>query len=200
MSQSQLLDRIPEGITLMQEDPARFEQTADHPLLSVPSGTVVDDLAGLAGCWGAYKTRSSYEDMYGVEPCMDHNGEFELYHFDFETGCLTITQLIRGVLNDVSGYDVLTEKRMDFVISGPDRITVQPRYITICDEYIPFGCQSGPVWDEASEIPVTLDDGAIRFGQSEDFQFIDEYGNVYCVPFLSQWVYLRLDCAQAGRQ
>ena len=48
------MDDIPGGAARVEEMPDAFEQPADHPLLDAPAGTVIDDLGGLGGCWGAY--------------------------------------------------------------------------------------------------------------------------------------------------
>ncbi len=56
------LPELPPELLAVQADPERFSSemdpegdiTADHPLLDMPVGTVIDDLSALDGCWGRY--------------------------------------------------------------------------------------------------------------------------------------------------
>jgi hypothetical protein len=53
---------VPAGVLAVLEDPGSVDVT-NHPLAAVTPGTVVDDLAGVAGCWAAYEVTESYDGL-----------------------------------------------------------------------------------------------------------------------------------------
>jgi hypothetical protein len=52
-----LLDEVPRELLAVDADRSRFLMT-DHPLEDIPAGTAMDDLSGLAGCWGRVASKS----------------------------------------------------------------------------------------------------------------------------------------------
>ena len=84
----------PEAIALVLGDQVRFTAGEDDQLQGVEAGTVVDDLSGLAGCWGVYELECA-PDVAPDGPCLIAG---QTLQFNPVTG-----ELIRYTYQDIVG-------------------------------------------------------------------------------------------------
>lgn len=56
--------QIPAALQFVLDDPAGFISAADDPMQSMAPGTVIDDLAGLDGCWATMFTEGEEVEQY----------------------------------------------------------------------------------------------------------------------------------------
>ena len=110
---------LPAEIELVAANPSTYAPDSDHPLANVTTGTVLDDLSGLTGCWGVYG------DGLG-ETTFGSTGIFyEVYSFDTAAG-----QVQRWVLTpswlfipamlvvDVGTYEVAEAGRIEIMLDN----------------------------------------------------------------------------------
>jgi hypothetical protein len=81
-----LPDGVPANLAVVQADPAGFSP-ATNPLAGVVVGTKLDDLAGLAGCWGRY-TRQTFDSSQTGQNAASE--EFAVLQFDLDGGTVTL--------------------------------------------------------------------------------------------------------------
>jgi hypothetical protein len=115
-SQPDKLSFLPAGAAAVEANRQRFAQPASDPVLSLPAGTVADDLADLAGCWGAFANPGS-ADKAGLE------ADAEFYDFDFTAKRITYQVLQRS--RALGGMTVSLEHVYTFEVTAPDRITAR---------------------------------------------------------------------------
>ncbi len=185
------IDDIPTGAARVEAMADAFEQPADHPLLDVPAGTVMDDLGGLSGCWGAYAGPEL------VTAPLDALVEF--YRFDFDA-----EQMIhQGIQRNAEGglwtligldFDVGWEDVYSFRVSGPDRITVQwlsgRLTSNVRDAEFPERPEDRPDPDPVDR-QITLSGDQFRFGDSEGGTSLDFWGSDR-----ANLVFFRFDCPE----
>lgn len=99
-------DELPEEMTFVVQNRALFVQSDDQELADVLPGTTIDELSGLAGCFGAFDVFEG--GLLSIE-------NFEVYVFDPATDKLEF-QVWQG--------GVLLVHDMQFTVTGPDRIRV----------------------------------------------------------------------------
>lgn len=154
---------VPAGVAYLERIPEQFEQPEEHPLFSVPAGTVIDDLQGLTGCWGAAYSKQFLD------------AGFEFYFFDLEAREMVYQVLSRGS-DELFGVDVAVDYLYSLAFVGADRITVELQSFSATGNVagvpdVSFSCQD--VSDCVEELPVftllvTLQGESFKFGDSED--------------------------------
>ena len=151
-------------------------QVEDHPLLSLPAGTVIDDLSGLEGCWASYST----QDYLGGTVV----DSYEYYRFDLANGELNHQLLHRGPLI----YDQVSESIYSIEITGSDRVTIQLQSLLL--EYSaldPPGEEPREVEGEPFDLQITLDGDAFKIGDT----------GAPSLYFSSEVVAFRFDCVES---
>jgi len=191
--------QVPEGVAAVEASKEQFEQPAEHPLLSVPAGTVIDDLAGLEGCWGAYA---------GPEAVSPLLADVEFYRFDFGQGEIVHQILQRGPRSYLSilagsgvnevvealyhSADVASEYTYESVeIADPDRVVAALTHSSGStnragmppDEHT---LEEPTVW----ELQVTLDGENFKFGDSLDAS------SGFEGPHRANLIFHRFDCPE----
>ena len=92
-------DGVPADLAVVQADPARFGPES-NPLAGVVVGTKLDDLSGLAGCWGRY-TRQTIENSQTGQSAVSE--EFAVLKFDLDRGTVTLQRYLAMPSTDVDG-------------------------------------------------------------------------------------------------
>ncbi|HUU98421.1 MAG TPA: hypothetical protein VM487_22025 [Phycisphaerae bacterium] len=185
-----LLDRADElpflgvGVAAVEAECERFEQPQDHPLLDVAAGTVLDDLAGLEGCWGACVGPQLLQAQGFLR------ADVEFYRFDLAPGRM-IYQVVQRGEPPFGLFDVSLEHVYSFEVTGPDRITVRLVSVTSSSTLGSEGQMEGPreVPDaEPFDLQITLQGDVFKFGDcagaSADFSG----------PHRANLVFFRFDC------
>ncbi len=158
------LEELPDlavEVATVEEQCSEFEQPADHPLLDVPAGTVLDDLRGLDGCWGACASPELLQAPAFVA------ADIEFYRFDFSTNRMTYQVVQRG--GSFLDFDVFLEDTYSLEISGPDRITVRLIAASSSSTLASLPDVQGPlevVDAEPFDLQITLMGDAFKFGDS----------------------------------
>lgn len=116
---------VPDEVAFVRDNSGQFAQSENDPLSDTPAGTVIDDLAGLTGCWGAYSVILAEEGTPLVtagEPLLETS---ELFRIDVSAGEMSFQILQRdalGVLTVVVTYEgsltLLDERRAAFDIAS----------------------------------------------------------------------------------
>lgn len=116
---------VPDEVAFVRDNSGQFAQSDNDPLADTPVGTVIDDLSGLTGCWGAYSVILAEEGTPLVtagEPLLETS---ELFRIDVDAGEMTFQILQRdalGVLTVVAAYQgrltLLDERRAAFDITS----------------------------------------------------------------------------------
>ena len=116
---------VPDEVAFVRDNSGQFAQSESDPLADTPVGTVIDDLAGLTGCWGAYSVILAEEGTPLVtagEPLLETS---ELFSIDVDAGEMSFQILQRdalGVLTAVVTYQgiltLLDERRAAFDITS----------------------------------------------------------------------------------
>ncbi len=91
---------LPAALALIMDDPNAYVADANDPLREVTPGTVMDSLAGLDGCYGAY--RASSEERHGGFV----GAIYEVLSFDPATN--TLTRYTAQLLDGLAIVDVQT--------------------------------------------------------------------------------------------
>lgn len=189
------LDEVPDlpaGVAFVEETKTGFDQPSEHPLLDTPAGTVIDDLAKLSGCWGAYA---------GPEMVAPLQGDAEFYQFDFESGEMAYQVLQRGPTEDMSvgqivpvvpGLDVAGEWVYSAAMTGPDRITVRLVSAWASINAVDTGLdlpQRQEVEDaEPFDLQITLEGDVFKIGDSEGAS------PDFSAPHRANLLFFRFDC------
>ena len=138
---------IPAEILAVMAEPDRFSPQ-DHPLRNVAAGTVVDDLAGLDGCWG--------------------RAELDAWDGTFDGSCDVLTlDRISGLATHYQGY----AQPRDFP-GGPDQLSVNTyAYEVLSNQRVRLELleRRAGVVDEQGQIkPLPLFLWLIGWGMTED--------------------------------
>jgi hypothetical protein len=176
---------VPEGVAAVESDSAYFAQSPDHPLLDVPAGTVIEDLAGLEGCWGAYAGPDLLEGGAFVRV------DAEFYSFDLDTMRMTYEVLQRG--GWIYQFDGALEHVYELEIPAPDRITVRLVASAASTNLVSVQEVTGCMVVEDAEpldLQITLDGDAFKFGDSEDAS------SDFSGPHRANLVFRRFDCPE----
>jgi len=176
---------VPDGVAAVESDSAYFAQSPDDPLLDVPAGTVIDDLADLEGCWGAYAGPDLLEGGVFVR------ADAEFYSFDLDTMRMTYQVLQRG--GWIFPFDVVLEHVYELHISTPDRITVRLVSGTSSSNLASMAEGDGSFVVEDAEpldLQITLDGDSFKFGDSEDAS------SGFSGPHRANLVFRRFDCPE----
>ncbi len=171
------------GVAAVEAGCERFEQPQDHPLLDVAAGTVLDDLAGMEGCWGACVGPELLQAQGFL------HADVEFYRFDLAPGRIIYQVVQRG--EPPFGFDVFLEHVYSFEVTGPDRITVRLVSATSSSTLGSEGQMEGPreVPDaEPFDLQITLQGDAFKFGDSAGAS-ADFSG-----PHRANLVFFRFDC------
>ena len=190
---------IPQGVAYVESSSDMFAQDPDDPLLKLSPGMVIDDLAGLSGCWGAYA---------GAELVAPIEADVEFYQFDFDEGRLYYQILQRGADDPRSAlieggvYDYMTalmypmdaadERVYSCEVTAPDRITVAllaTRFSTDWPDQPDRGWYhtEDPV---PYDLQITLDGDRFVFGEGASPGFSG--------PHRDNLVFFRFDCPDGG--
>jgi hypothetical protein len=170
---------LPAPLQAIVSDPAAFSTDPNHPLTAVTPGTLVDDLAGLTGCWGYCSDGEMSEQ--GVSPW----AFYEAYQFDAETGLAN-----RWVLSPrwllIPALMVVDEGTFDVVDTGRIEITLE-RY-TLTPGGLGFGRQFTELPTEIAVVEklVTLSGDELLLASPD---YVDEESGV---PLGR--VFVRFDC------
>ena len=174
---------VPAGVAAVERERTYFAQSPDDPLLDIPAGTVIDDLAGLEGCWGAYAGPDLLDGGVMVR------ADAEFYSFDFNAMRMTYQVLQRGA--GLFPYDVALEHVYELEISAPDRITVRLLTVESSSDLAIMREGQGLVVVEDAEpfdLQITLDGDAFKFGDSEGAS------SDFSAPHRANLVFKRFDC------
>lgn len=117
------LTDLPEEIQYVVSNEDSFAQNESGPLADTEPGTVIDDLAGIDGCWGAYRIRG---EGGGLQDNLSHdltwqNEVYAAYRFDVSAGRGTFQQYTRATVLGVIGASIDT---FTFAIAEEDRIDI----------------------------------------------------------------------------
>jgi hypothetical protein len=176
---------VPDGVAAVESDSTYFAQSPDDPLLDAPAGTVIGDLAGLEGCWGAYAGPDLLDGGLYVR-C-----DAEFYSFDLDARRMTYQVLQRG--GWVYQFDATLEHVYEIDIPAPDRITVRLVSMTWSTNLAagPDASGSEAVEDaEPFDLQITLDGDSFKFGDSEGAS--SDFG----APHRANLVFRRFDCPE----
>lgn len=117
---------LPGDLVTVSENRERFS-VDEHPVLSLPRGTVVDDLTGLAGCWGRVQTTEQWVGSPGALLELREVTTLEVLEFDYETGIFTSHQLVEyddgyTAQGNVEGLPLVITLSATFTTEGENRI------------------------------------------------------------------------------
>lgn len=181
---------VPAGVAAVEDLREPFLQPDDHPLLHVAAGTVMDNLAGLEGCWGSY---------FVPEPPAPISVNVEFYQFDFESNEVSYQVLQRGTDDPLSAllnlglvFDVSTETGYAFDLTGPDRMTLRIESLEFSSNLVVPLPEEGE--EEAIEnveplnLQITLDGDAFKIGDSLDA------ASEFEGPHRAALVFFRFEC------
>ena len=167
-----------------------FAQVVDHPLLSVPAGTVIDDLSGMEGCWGAYVSDEYMQQLSAGGGLAEELGAVDtyfFYRFDLERGELTFQGLMRMEAPFVGAFDFAEENIYSLEITAPDTITVQLQSRLIESNVDSPGnglTEFAPGEVELFDVQVILEGEVLRIFESEGRS----------LPSPHEIVFFRFDC------
>ena len=141
--------RVPPEVQYVFDHVADFRSPADDPLESVEPGTVMDDLAGLSGCWAKMFTEAQVQSGLAF---------FAVYHFDAAAGTFTRWSLVgleSGGLWPV--LPVISAETGVFEVASATtiRMTVQRNFANM-------DVDTGEVLSELREIPVEREEPLVR--------------------------------------
>ena len=176
---------VPDGVAAVESDSAYFAQSPDDPLLDAPAGTVIGDLAGLEGCWGAYAGPDLLDGGLYVR------ADAEFYSFDLDVRRMTYQVLQRG--GWVYQFDVATEDVYELEIPAPDRITVRLLSGASSSNLVSMQEVDGSFVVEDAEpfdLQITLDGDSFKFGDSEGAS--SDFGGSH----RANLVFRRFDCPE----
>lgn len=116
------LTQLPPELQIVVDDPNGFTAQPDDPLADVTPGTLIDDLSGLTGCWGAFEEA---EYSLGGTPL---TAFYEVYQFDADAGTADRWVFTLGfflvppvVAVDEGTFSILDDGRIEIRV---DRYTV----------------------------------------------------------------------------
>lgn len=160
------LSELPPELEAVFEDPASFQADPDDPLSDVVPGAVIDNLAGLTGCWGVF---APADPLGGNSPA----GFYEVYAFDSATGTVTRWGCTTGLLG-IPPVLAIDEGRFTRLDEG--RIEIRLERFTIVDLRTGLGREFTDVPTEVAVIEklVTLDDDRLLVAAPTD---LDGHGD-----------------------
>ena len=179
--ESLLPQELPAALAYVYEHPDAFTQGRDDGLADVTAGKVVDDLAGLSGCWGSY-----IEDIASEDDMPVRVDDYSALVFDRAAGEFTW-----WTLEDFGGhFPMVISQTGRFSVVGDDRIQL---VMVGVGNYNPLTGEFEEMWSEeevAMECLATLSNGRLKL------LMLDAPG--YDAPDTSEadysFVFVRFDC------
>lgn len=113
---------IPEPLATIITGSDAIEIGPNDPMFAVEPGTVVDDLAGLHGCWAAYRIHTAPPDSTDPPPGTPTWETYEFFSFDTATGqaiCQTYARML------TQAFATARSQEGTFSLAGANRLLFQ---------------------------------------------------------------------------
>jgi hypothetical protein len=176
-SSTGLPSELPAAIKVVFEDPGRFADRSRTDGTAAPTGTVIDVLAPLDGCWGAYTP----DVAQGTEPVQIT----DFTAIEFGSG----GEVDWWTLESAAGFSVLLARHGQYEVLGSNRIRIVER------ELISYNPLSRQFESTPLDPPVTTEYLATRIEKLLKLRMIDPTGEGdNPVPEASAIVLTQFDC------